>query len=35
MFVLFLEENICEYSLEAPHWGFSNEYPQHYVFFEK
>ena len=26
---LFLNENIgCEYSLEAPHWGSSNEYPQ-------
>ena len=27
---LFLNENICcEYSLEAPHRGASNEYPQH------
>ena len=27
---LFLEENIfCGYSLEAPPWGASNEYPQH------
>ena len=29
-FFLFLKENICcGYSLEAPHWGASNEYPQH------
>ena len=29
-FLLFLEENICcWYSLEAPHRGTSNEYPQH------
>ena len=29
IFFLFLEENICcGYSLEAPHWGASNEYPQ-------
>ena len=29
-FFLFLEENICfGYSLEAPHRGTSNEYPQH------
>ena len=34
-FFLFPEENICcGYSLEAPHRGASNEYPQH-VFFEK
>ena len=27
---LFLHENIhCGYSLEAPRWGASNEYPQH------
>ena len=27
---LFLDENICRgYSLEAPHRGASNEYPQH------
>ena len=32
---LFLHKNICsEYSLEAPQWGASNEYPQH-VFVEK
>ena len=29
-FFLFLEENICcGYSLEVPHQGASNEYPQH------
>ena len=29
-FSLFLEENICcGYSLEVPHRGTSNEYPQH------
>ena len=29
-FFLFLHENICcGYSLEVPHWGASNEYPQH------
>ena len=29
IFLLFLEENICcGYSLEAPHRGASNEYPQ-------
>ena len=28
-FFLFLEENICcGYSLEVPHLGTSNEYPQ-------
>ena len=28
--MVFLYENICYgYSLEAPHWGASNEYPQH------
>ena len=28
--ILFLHENICcRYSLEVPHWGTSNEYPQH------
>ena len=28
-FFLFLDENIgCGYSLEAPRWGASNEYPQ-------
>ena len=27
---LFLDKNIsCGYSLEAPRWGASNEYPQH------
>ena len=30
IFYLFLYENICcGYSLEAPHRGASNEYPQH------
>ena len=30
IFFLFLRENICcGYSLEAPHGGASNEYPQH------
>ena len=30
IFFLFLDENICcGYSLEAPHQGASNEYPQH------
>ena len=30
IFSLFLDVNICcGYSLEAPHWGASNEYPQH------
>ena len=30
IFFLFLNEDICcGYSLEAPHWGASNEYPQH------
>ena len=30
IFFLFLDENICcGYSLEAPHRGASNEYPQH------
>ena len=30
IFFLFLHENIyCGYSLEAPYWGASNEYPQH------
>ena len=33
IFFLFLHENICcGYSLEAPHWGASNEYPQHIYF---
>ena len=28
LFFLCLHENICcEYSLEEPHWGTSNEYP--------
>ena len=28
--LLFLHKNVCcGYSLEAPHWGASNEYPQH------
>ena len=30
IFFLFFHENICcGYSLEASHWGASNEYPQH------
>ena len=30
IFFLFLHENIrCGYSLEAPRWGASSEYPQH------
>ena len=30
IFFLFLHENTyCGYSLEAPQWGASNEYPQH------
>ena len=30
---LFLHENICYgYSLEVPHQGISNEYPQHMFF---
>ena len=30
IFFLFLHENICcGYSLEVPHAGTSNEYPQH------
>ena len=30
IFFLFLHENIrCRYSLEVPHWGTSNECPQH------
>ena len=30
IFVLFLHKNICcGYSLEAPQWGTSNEYPQY------
>ena len=30
IFILFLNKNICcGYSLEAPHRGASNEYPQH------
>ena len=33
MFFLFLHKNICcWYSLEAPRWGTSNEYPQHMFF---
>ena len=29
LFFLFLLKNIdCGYSLELPHWGSSNEYPQ-------
>ena len=29
-FLLFLHENtFCVYLLEVPHWGTSNEYPQH------
>ena len=29
-FFLFLKENTCcVYSLEAPQWGTSNEYPQY------
>ena len=31
-FFLFLYENVCcRYSLEVPHRGTSNEYPQHMV----
>ena len=34
IFFLFLSENICcGYSLEAPHRGASDEYPQHMFFF--
>ena len=34
-FSLFLEENICcGNSLEVPHRGTSNEYPQHIFFLE-
>ena len=30
IFWLFLHKNLCcGYSLEVPHWGTSNEYPQH------
>ena len=30
--ILFHHKNICcGYSLEAPHWGASNEYPQHMI----
>ena len=30
IFYLFLKENVCcGYSLEAPYWDTSNEYPQH------
>ena len=33
IFFLFLHVNICcEYSLEVPQWGTSNEYPQHMFF---
>ena len=33
-YVLY-EELCCGYSLELPHWGASNEYPEHnYVFME-
>ena len=29
-YLIFLHKNICcGYSLEVPHWGTSNEYPQH------
>ena len=32
-FSYFVHKNLCcGYSLEAPKWGASNEYPQHYVF---
>ena len=31
IFFLFLHENVCGYSLEAPHRGTSNEYPQHMI----
>ena len=35
IFYLFLHKNICfGYSLEVPHWGTSNEYPQHRFFRE-
>ena len=30
-FSYFLKKTCCGYSLEAPHWGASNEYPQHMV----
>ena len=31
--LLFFQENIgCGYSFEGPHWGPSNEYPQHIFF---
>ena len=30
IFVLFLHKDLCcEYTLEVPQWGSSNEYPQH------
>ena len=33
IFFLFLHEDIlCGYSLEVPHRGTSNEYPQHHMF---
>ena len=33
---VFLHKNVCcDYSLEAPHRGASNEYPQHRFFVEK
>ena len=33
IFFLFLHKNIyCGFSLEAPHWGTSNEYPQYICF---
>ena len=37
IFFFFLEENICYYvySLEAPHLGSSNEYPQHVFFVQE
>ena len=36
IFLFFFHENICcEYPLEAPHGGASNEYPQYMFFVEK
>ena len=29
IFLIFNENIFCGYSLEGPHWGTSNEYPQH------
>ena len=35
IFFLFLHESICWYSLEVPHWGTSNEYPQQMLSWKK